>query len=172
MTKNTIHFIITGGTIDSYYDGSKDTAVVNKESIIPQFIKGLRLNQESTFTKVCMKDSRDLIRDDLKNILQTVKESPYKKVIITHGTYTMSDTARYLEANLENNDRTIIITGSFIPLNGFSFSDGPFQLGYSLAKLQDLDKGIYICMNGKVLSSDEAMKVSKEGVFTSIFGEK
>ncbi|MFH2104628.1 MAG: asparaginase domain-containing protein [Parcubacteria group bacterium] len=172
MKKDTIHFILTGGTIDSYYDGSKDTAVVNKESIIPQFIKGLRLNQESTFTKVCMKDSRDLIWDDLKNILQTVKKSPYKKVIITHGTYTMSDTARYLKANLENNDRTIIITGSFIPLNGFSFSDAPFQLGYSLAKLQDLDKGIYICMNGKVLSSNEAMKIGKEGVFTSIFGEK
>ena len=172
MEKSEIHFVITGGTIDSYYDGSKDTVVVNKKSVIPKFIGDLRLYQKSTFTEACMKDSRDLTRDDLKNILQVVEKSSGEKIIITHGTYTMSDTARYLEANLENNNRTIIITGSFIPLNGFSFSDGPFQLGYSLAKLQDLDKGIYICMNGQVLSANEAMKVSKEGVFSSIFGEK
>jgi len=47
-----IHFIITGGTIDSYYDGTKDTAVTNKESVIPEFIKGLRLFTEIEFTTV------------------------------------------------------------------------------------------------------------------------
>ncbi|MBU1177910.1 asparaginase [Patescibacteria group bacterium] len=165
-----IHFIITGGTIDSYYDGSKDTAVVNKESIIPQFIEGLKLDQKSTFTKVCMKDSRELTRDDLESILQAVKDSSHKKIVITHGTYTMTDTARFLEANLENNNRVIILTGSFIPINGFSFSDGPFQLGYAMAKTENLEKGVFICMNGKVLSANEAMKISKEGVFSSIFG--
>lgn len=119
-----------------------------------------------------MKDSRDIVKDDLKKILETIEKSPHKKVIITHGTYTMPDTARFLQANLKRKDQTVIITGSMIPLIGFSPSDGPFSIGYGLAKVQDLKAGIYVCMNGKVFSPAEVMKVNKEGRFTSVFGEK
>lgn len=58
-----------------------------------------------------------------------------------------------------------------IPLLGFSPSDGPFAIGYAIAKVQDLKRGIYVCMNGMVFSPEEVMKVNKEGRFTSIFGE-
>ena len=84
----------------------------------------------------------------------------------------MPDTARYLKANSKRKDQTIILTGSLIPISGFSPSDGPFNLGYAIAKLQDLTAGIYICMNGKVFSSEEVFKVIKEGRFSSIFGER
>ena len=88
MLKETIHFIITGGTIDSYYEGAKDTAVPNEKSIIPQFVKSLKIFNPVEFTEVCMKDSRDIVKSDLKNILGVVEKSPHKKIIITHGTYT------------------------------------------------------------------------------------
>ena len=171
MSEETIHFIITGGTIDSFYEGTKDTVIPNEKSIIPRFVKSLKLYDPIEFTEVCMKDSRDLVKTDLKNILNVVEKSPHKKIIITHGTYTMSDTARFLKANLKRKDQTIIITGSMIPLSGFSPSDGPFSIGYSIAKVQDLEPGIYICMNGRVFSSEEVMKVNKEGIFSSIFRE-
>jgi L-asparaginase len=83
----------------------------------------------------------------------------------------MPDTARFLKANLKRKDQTIILTGSMIPLLGFSPSDGPFSIGYAIAKVQDLEPGIYVCMNGRVFSSEEVMKVSKEGRFSSVFGE-
>ena len=83
----------------------------------------------------------------------------------------MPDTARFLKANLKRKDKTIIITGSMIPLLGFSPSDGPYSIGYALAKVQDLDSGIYVCMNGKIFSPEEVMKINKEGRFSSIFGE-
>ena len=67
-----------------------------------------------------MKDSRELKREDLENVLKTVEESPYKKIIITHGTYTMPDTARFLKANLKRNDQTVILTASAVPISGFS----------------------------------------------------
>lgn len=169
---NTIHFIITGGTIDSIYDGSKDTVIPNKKSIIPNFIESPKLSEKSEFTTVCMKDSRELTSIDFKNIVKAVEESPYKKIIITHGTYTMPDTARYLKANLKRDDQTIIITASVIPITGFSPSDGPFSLGYAIAKLQDLPKGVYVCMNGKVFSPEEVIKTISEGRFSSIFMEK
>lgn len=172
MSEETIHFIITGGTIDSFYDSTKDTVVPNEKSIIPSYVKSLKLYAPVEFTIVCMKDSRDIIKSDLKNILTIIEKSPHNKIIVIHGTYTMPDTARFLKANIKKKDKTIIVTGSMIPLLGFSPSDGPFSIGYSIAKAQDLKQGIYVCMNGKTFLPDEVMKINKEGRFTSIFGEK
>lgn len=168
---HTIHYILTGGTIDSYYDGSKDTAVPNKESIIPRFIESLKLYSENLFTGVCMKDSRDLNEEDRQKILQTIENSPHTKIIVTHGTYTMPDTARFLKTHLKRNDQTIIITGSMIPINGFSPSDGPFHLGYAVAQLENLPPGVYVCMNGKVFAPEEVVKIIKEGRFSSMFSD-
>ena len=168
----TIHFIITGGTIDSLYDVTKDTVVPQEKSVIISFVKSLKLYNPTEFTVICMKDSRDIVKTDLKNILNAIEKSPHHKIIITHGTYTLPDTGRFLKANLNRKDQTIIITGSMIPLVGFSPSDGPFAIGYSIAKVQDLKSGIYVCMNGKVFIPEEVMKVNKEGKFSSLFGER
>jgi L-asparaginase len=170
IKKETIHFVITGGTIDSYYDGSKDTVIPNKKSVIPNFVKNLKLYSKTIFTEVCMKDSRDLGQSDLKNILNAIEKSSHRKIIVTHGTYTMPDTSRYLKARLKDNKKTIILTGSMIPLMGFSPSDAPFNLGFAIAKLQDLQPGIYVCMNGKVFESSEVTKIISEGRFVSVFG--
>lgn len=169
---HTIHFIITGGTIDSVYDGSKDTVVPSKESIIPEVIGGMKLySTTSEFTTVCMKDSRELNDKDRNDILETIKKSPASKIIITHGTYTMPDTARFLKANLNQSNKTIIITGSMIPIKGFSPSDGTFNLGYAIAKIQDLNPGIYVCINGHVFTPEEVIKNLSEGTFSSIFNK-
>ncbi len=170
--QSTIHYIITGGTIDSYYDGSKDTAVTNEHSVIPQFIKSLKLYSEAEFTTVCMKDSRQLCMEDLNQILKTVEESSHTKILITHGTYTMPDTGRFLKANLKRKDQVIVLTGSAIPLNGFSPSDGPFSLGYSIAQLEHLEHGVYVAMNGRVFSPEEIAKNMQEARFYSIFQER
>ncbi len=169
MEKDGIHFIITGGTIDSYYDGTKDTVVPNKSSIIPEFLKSLKLQEKLRFTKICMKDSRDLTKKDLKKILEAIKRSPYKRIIITHGTYTMSDTGRFLKANLGKTAKVVILTGSMIPLKGFSPSDAGFSIGYAIAKSECLKPGVYIAMNGRIFNPEEVMKITKEGKFTSIF---
>ena len=172
MGKGNIHFIITGGTIDSFYDGTKDTAVPSKDSAIPQFVKGLKLYQKSFFTQVCMKDSRAITKADLNKILKTIDKSPHKKFIVTHGTYTMSDSARYIESKLNGKDKTIIFTGSIIPLVGFSPSDAPFNLGFSIAKLEELNPGIYVCMNARVFTPEEVAKNISEGKFYSVFREE
>ena len=83
----------------------------------------------------------------------------------------MPDTGRFLKANLKRDDQTVVITGSMIPLQGFSPSDGPFALGYAIAKAQDLKPGIYVCMNGRAFAPEEVLKIAKEGRFGSIFWE-
>jgi len=98
--KDVIHFILTGGTIDSYYDGAKDTVAVRERSVIPDYIKSLQLYEKPMFTQVCMKDSRALTEKDRAKMMQVIKDSSASKIIITHGTYTMPDTARYLKVHL------------------------------------------------------------------------
>src|SRR5690242_15867463 len=97
MNYPTIHFLITGGTIDSYYEGTKDTVVPYEHSVIPQYITSLKLYFETVFTEICMKDSREIGQDDRENLVRAITESDEKYFIVTHGTYTMSDTARFLE---------------------------------------------------------------------------
>src|SRR3989344_3876423 len=96
-----IHFIITGGTIDSYYDGTQDTAVPNQESVIPGFIKNLKLPVEHQFTTVCMKDSRTITDEDRAKMTKVIREASTSKFIIPHGTYTMPVPARYLKEHLQ-----------------------------------------------------------------------
>ena len=169
MENNKLHFILTGGTIDSYYDGSKDTAVPSEHSVIPKFIKILKLYEECTFSEICMKDSREIDENDRKNILHEVENSESKRIIITHGTYTLPDTARYLKANLKEINKTIIFTCSMIPLDGFNLNDAGFNLGYAVAKSQDLKEGVYVCINGRIFSPEEIMKVISEGRFSSVY---
>jgi L-asparaginase len=167
-----IHLILTGGTIDSHWDGRQDTAVPNEHSILPQYLHDLQLYADFDFAEVCMKDSRNLEQEDLININQSIKQSPHRKIIITHGTYTMPDTARYLRANLNRADQTIVLTGSMVPLKGFDASDAPFNLGYAFAKVQELGAGIYICMNGRTFSPEEVAKSIAGGKFFSILESK
>ncbi len=164
--------ILTGGTIDSHWDGKLDTAVTNEHSVVPEYFRNLILYADVKFEEVCMKDSRQLNVDDLDKILKIISESEYNKIIITHGTYTMPDSAKYLHANLKRNDQTIILTGSMVPLRGFESSDAPFNLGYALAKADELGAGIYLCMNGRTFNPDEVAKSLAEGKFYSVFDKK
>lgn len=165
-----LHIVLTGGTIDSYWDGAKDTARPLEHSALPKFIESLRLYAPVRFTEVCMKDSRNLDQNDRREVVRAILESEEKKIIVTHGTYTMPDTAKYLKVNLpEDFDKTIILTGSMTPLTGFSPSDSPFNLGFAFAKLEDAKPGIYVAMNGRLFSPEEVIKLLGEGRFSSVF---
>lgn len=97
-TENTkINIILTGGTIDSIWNAQKDTATPSEHSSLPEYFKQLKLYKEIIFTEVCMKDSREITAEDVKLIYTAVENSSSNKIIITHGTYTMPDTARYIK---------------------------------------------------------------------------
>jgi L-asparaginase len=170
--KQKIHIIITGGTIDSHWEGRSDTVVPNEHSVIPDYLKSLKLYLDFEFTEVCMKDSRSLTQEDIKEILKTIEHSLEKKFVITHGTYTMPDTARFIKANLSGKGKVIVLTGSMIPLKGFDSSDAQFALGYAIAQAERLNPGVYLCMNGMSFEAEAAAKNIAEGKFYSVFQEK
>lgn len=173
---NKVHFIITGGTIDSIWSGANDTAVVAQKSIIPEYFeklqRNLKLDDELKFTEVCMKDSRDVTDEDRKKIVDAINEVDSNNIIITHGTYTMPITARYLQDNLKLANKTIVLTGSMVPIEGFDYSDAPFNLGYAYSEVLRKEPGIYVCMNAKTFDPAEVEKDTREGKFYSTFQEE
>jgi len=171
-TKEQIHIIMTGGTMDSVWDGKQDTIKVAKHSTLPKFFKELKLYPQILFTEVCMKDSRNIKPKDVQKIAQVIKKSPCNKFIITHGTYTMPDTSRFLEVNLHQLNKTVVLTGAMTPLIGFEPSDSSFNLGYAIAKVQELKPGVYIAMNAKTFKPQEVAKNLSEGKFYSVFFDR
>lgn len=170
--ENTVEIIITGGTIDSVWNAQRDTATPSEHSSLPSYFQQLKLYTKIIFTEVCMKDSREITADDVKHVYEAVENSTSNKIIITHGTYTMPDTARYIKSNLKRADQTVILTGSMTPLKGFEFTDAPFNLGYAVAQAQTLPQGVYLCMNGETFTPEEVAKNLTEGRFYSIFSNK
>jgi L-asparaginase len=156
-----IHVIATGGTIDSQYDGIKDTISVNRKSCVPDTLKGLNLRRRIKTNVVCIKNSRDLTEEDRHKLLETIEASSEKRVLVTHGTYTIVETATYLLQNLQRHDQTIILTGSLVPMIGFSPSDGQFNLGYSIAQLDVRPPGIYVCFSGNTHKASEALSFER-----------
>jgi L-asparaginase len=150
-----IHLIVTGGTIDSHWDGKKDTAVPNSRSVIFDYLQSLKLYTEIEKTELFLKDSREITEADRGKILEAVNSSSCNKILITHGTYTMPETAKYLHAKLEKNNKVVVLTGSMTPMYGFTDSDGPFNLGFALAKFETLSEGVYLIMNGQVFTAQE-----------------
>lgn len=158
----TIHFIITGGTIDSQYDPNKCTVVPLLHSIIPEFLEKIICaeKEEIEFSELFMKDSRDLSEKNMQKILHTIEESPHNRFIVTHGTYTLFKTARYVKNNLRTpKDVTVILTGSMIPLKGFFPSDAGFNLGFALSEAQNSSPGVYVCIQGKKFQPENAIEL-------------
>ena len=167
---------MTGGTIDSVWSGAQDAVVVAQHSILPEYFanleKSLKFSEEFKFSEVCMKDSRAITDEDRKEILKVIEESKSSKIIITHGTFTMPDTARYIKDNLKRKDQVVILTGATSPIKGFENSDGPLNLNLAISKLGELKPGVYLCMNKEIFTAEEVAKNIAEGKFYSVFQEE
>src|SRR3989338_1308875 len=103
-----VHFLLTGGTIDSYYEVTKDTAVPYKTSVIPGYLNSLKLYGRFRYTQICMRDSRDVTDSDRRKLVLAIEKSPSARFIITHGTYTMPITAQHLASKLRRRDAVIV----------------------------------------------------------------
>jgi L-asparaginase len=165
-----IHFIITGGTIDKSYNPPDEKTILNKRSIVPLYLQDIiKPHFKTVFQTVCMLDSQDITPALRNKILQTVKKSKSNRIIITHGTNTMTKTADFLKKNLgSDNQKIIVLTGSMIPLKEFLWSDGAFNLGQAIGAIEFLKPGVYIAMNGQVFKAGKVRKNFKKARFESL----
>lgn len=149
-----IYILTTGGTIEGldYVDGKGISA---SETTIKDFLDKANIDFEYTIESVLKKDSRALTDDDRKLLVSKIKAAKATKILITHGTFTMEDTAKYIgKLNLK---KTIVLVGSFI-LGSSAETDAPFNLGYAISSLQLLKPDVYIAMNGQIFNWNNVSK--------------
>ena len=149
-----ITILTTGGTIEGLdYVGDK---AINKTNVsIADFLESANVDFEYTIESVFKKDSRAIKDDDREQLVRKIEETNASKILITHGTFTMEDTAKYIgKLNL---NKTIVLVGSFI-LGSSADTDAPFNLGYAISSLQLLKPDVYIAMNGQIFNWDNVSK--------------
>ncbi|MCK5832422.1 asparaginase [bacterium] len=159
-----IRIIITGGTFDKHYDELKGELTF-KDSHLPEILKYVRCTVPIEIEINQLLDSLQFKDSNRMKILESCRWSDEEKLIITHGTDTMSETAELIgKANLE---KTIVITGSMVPYS-FSQSDALFNLGCAVMAIQLLPPGVFIVMNGRVFKWDNVKKNKELGVFQEV----
>jgi len=164
----TIKIFVTGGTFDKEYDEIKGILFFNKTHL-SEILKMGHCKLKVDIKTLMMKDSLEMTDEDKKIILENCKKTKEDKILITHGTDTMVETAKILTNSIK--DKTIVLTGAIIPYK-FGSSDGIFNLGSSLAFVQTLPHGVYISMNGKYFHWGNVRKNKGIGEFEEIVGEE
>lgn len=164
MTRETIRILITGGTFDKEYN-ELTGRLFFKDSHVAEMLALGRCRLDVELDRLMMIDSLEMTDEDREVIAGHCRRSPAARLVITHGTDTMVETARFLAARVPA--KTIVLTGAMVPYK-FGSSDGLFNLGSALAFVQTLPPGVYIAMNGRYFSHDAVRKNPELGVFESI----
>jgi L-asparaginase len=156
-----IRVVVTGGTFDKEYD-ELTGRLFFKDTHVPEMLRRGRCRLEVAVGTLMMIDSLDMSEADRQAIVEACRRCAEDRIVVTHGTDTMPETARVLiQAAL---GKTIVLTGAMIPY-AFGSSDGLFNLGSALSFAQALPPGVYVAMNGRVFPGDHVRKDRQAGVF-------
>jgi L-asparaginase len=148
-----IKIFTTGGTIDKvYFDAQSDYKVGDPQVL--DILQGVGVTVETEVETLLRKDSLDLTDEDRDYVAERVRTDPAQRILVTHGTDTMAQTAKSLG---DTGDKTVVFVGSLSPAR-FKGTDAEFNIGFALAAVQLLPPGAYVAMNGRVFRADEVKK--------------
>jgi len=160
----TIRIFITGGTFDKEYNEITGQLYFNDTHLHDLLDMG-RSKVSVEIRTLMMVDSLEMTDEDRELIAHQCNQCEEDKIVLTHGTDTMSETAKMLAQKVK--DKTIILTGAMIPIK-FGSSDGLFNLGSALAFAQTLPVGVYVAMNGRYVNWDNVRKNKDSGMFEEV----
>lgn len=148
-----IKIFTTGGSIDKYYATQESDFLVGPPQI-ERLLREGNVTFDYGIESLLRKDSLDITPDDRRKIVEQVRATPHRFVVITHGTDTMVDTAQAL-ASISG--KVIVLTGAMQPA-AFRETDAPFNVGCAVAAVQLLPEGVYVVMNGRILDPHAVRK--------------
>lgn len=160
----TIRLFITGGTFDKEYDEIHGRLFF-KDTHVHEMLRLGRCRADVEVRTLMMVDSLEMSAADREVILQNCRQAGEDRIVVTHGTDTMADTARVLGAAAL--PKTIVLTGAMVPY-AFGSSDGLFNLGSAISFAQALPHGVFIAMNGCCFTWDNVTKNRAIGVFEAL----
>lgn len=151
-----VRILITGGTLDKVHDPHAEALGFPPDgsSQIPDLLHYSRCHFP-VLSCVLQMDSLDFTDTERAAILKAAQEARETALVITHGTGTMGDTARWLAARITG--KTLVLTGAIRP-HSLSRSDAAFNLGGAIVAAQCLPEGVYAVMNGRVIPAAEVQK--------------
>jgi L-asparaginase len=159
-----ICIFITGGTFDKTYDEIRGQLSF-ADTHLPEMLRLGRSHVEVSIRTLMMVDSLEMTENDRAVIVRNCAQCDHSRIVVTHGTDTMVETAAALAKGVSG--KTVVLTGAMIPY-AFGSSDGLFNLGSALSFAQVLPPGIYIAMNGQHFAWDRVRKNRDRGVFEAI----
>ena len=163
----SVRLFVTGGTFDKDYN-ELDGTLFFEDTHLPEMLRLGRCRLELSIRTLMMIDSLDMTDADRALIVEQCRTAAERRIVITHGTDTMVETARALAAAFpRDGHKTIVLTGAMVPY-AFGSSDGLFNLGSALSFVQVLPPGVYIAMNGRCFPSDRVHKNRETGVFEEV----
>jgi len=156
-----IRVFVTGGTFDKEYD-ELHGRLYFKDTHLPEMLRLARCRLEVRLETLMMIDSLDMGEADRRRVLESCRACAEQRLVVTHGTDTMAETARILHAAALG--KTVVLTGAMVPY-AFGSSDGLFNLGSALSFAQVLPPGVYVAMNGRCFPGDRVRKDREAGIF-------
>ena len=160
----SIRILVTGGTFDKEYNELNGTLSF-KRTYVEHMLERGRCKLDATVEVLMMKDSLELTDVDRTHIVQACLHCDERRVVITHGTDTMVETAQAIAAGVPN--KTVLLTGAMVPYT-FGSSDGLFNLGSALSLVQVLPPGVYVAMNGRYFAWNHVRKNRELGIFEGV----
>lgn len=158
-----LKFITTGGTIDKIYFDAKSEYEVGSPQIV-EILKEAHATFEFEVESILRKDSLDLTDEDRGLIQRKIEGEACERIVVTHGTDTMIQTAKALQGVA---GKTIVLTGSMQPAR-FKSTDAAFNVGVAIGAVQGLPPGVYIAMNGQIFDPAKARKNVADSRFERI----
>ncbi|CAN5627405.1 hypothetical protein BH18VER1_BH18VER1_15590 [soil metagenome] len=159
-----LRILVTGGTFDKEYD-ELNGSLFFKDTHLGEMLRLGRSRVDVTIRTVMMIDSLEMTDADRGLIVQNCLQCAEDRIVITHGTDTMTDTAAAIARDVTG--KTVVLTGAMIPY-AFGSSDGLFNLGSALSFVQILPAGVYVAMNGKCFPWDRVHKNRERGEFEEV----
>lgn len=152
--------LTTGGTIDKiYFDASSEFEV--GDPTVPHIFEDVGAQIDYELISLFRKDSLEMTAEDRLKIRKTCEDSSQKKILITHGTDTMAETA---EALTDLPGKIIVLTGAMAPAR-FRVTDAIFNIGTAIGALQSMKEGVYLAMNGQIFKAGSVRKNREAGKF-------
>lgn len=159
----TVLVLTTGGTLDKIYFDARSSYEVGT-SVVGRLLAQAEVRIATEIVEVMRKDSLELTDGDRQVIHDAVSAAEHTRVVITHGTDTMTETAHRL---FDIPGKTIVLTGALAPAR-FADSDAMFNLGMAFAAVQTLPPGVYIAMNGRIFDAAKVKKDRELNAFVDI----
>ncbi len=156
-----IRIFVTGGTFDKEYN-ELTGELFFKATHLPDMLRLGRCRLNVEVETLMMIDSLQMDDRDRASVRDRCAAAPENRIVITHGTDTMQQTAAVLGNSIP--DKTIVLTGAMVPYT-FGSSDGMFNLGTALAFVQTLKHGVYVAMNGRCFPWRVVRKNREHGIF-------